>query len=251
VVVFASRREHTTSTVVIGADRDVLLVDPAWEPDELAAIAGYLDERGLRVVAGFSSHAHHDHLLWHPGFGTAPRWASAATAAAAKVNRKALRAELGPDWPRALTKLVGRVKAIPAAPGGFRPLAAEPVEVIIHNAHAVGHSALWLPQRGVLLAGDMLSDVEPPLPSYSDDVPSVGELSAYLDGLEQLAPYVARADVLVPGHGRPTDRPMQRLDADRRYLDELITGVRITSGRGVRESTPPTAASTPGSPRTR
>ena len=30
--------------------------------------------------------------------------------------------------------------------------------------------------------------------------------------------------MLVPGHGHPTDRPMERLDADRRYLDDVLAG---------------------------
>jgi hypothetical protein len=39
-----------------------------------------------------------------------------------------------------------------------------------------------------------------------------------------LAPAVGAVHVLVPGHGHPTDRPMDRLDADRRYLDDVIAG---------------------------
>ena len=50
----------------------------------------------------------------------------------------------------------------------------------------------------------------------------MSELVAYLAGLDALAPYVARTDVLIPGHGHPTDRPMQRLDADRRHVDALL-----------------------------
>jgi glyoxylase-like metal-dependent hydrolase (beta-lactamase superfamily II) len=38
-----------------------------------------------------------------------------------------------------------------------------PGEIIEHQAHAVGHAAVLLADRGVLLAGDMLSDVLIPL----------------------------------------------------------------------------------------
>jgi len=65
----------------------------------------------------------------------------------------------------------------------------------------------------------MLSDLELPLPHDPDD------LHAYLAGLEALAPYVARASVLVPGHGTPTTDPAGRLDTDRCYLDALIAGI--------------------------
>lgn len=91
------------------------------------------------------------------------------------------------------------------------------VELVGHDGHAPGHTALWLPERGVLLAGDMLSDVELPLPFWPDD------LAAYLAGLDALSPVVAHAAVLVPGHGHPTTDPMARLDADRRYLEDVLT----------------------------
>ena len=214
VLVATSRRDTTTSTAVV-RDGTVLLVDPAWEPDELDGLAEEIATRGLRVAAGVATHAHHDHLLWHPGFGDAPRVASARTAQLAEQRRGELIAALGPGWPPALLELVGRVRPAPAdGPGPF----AEPVELVVHDAHAPGHTAVWLPERRVLLAGDMLSDVELPLPFGPDDLPS------YLAGLDVLAAYVSRARVLVPGHGSPTADAVARLDADRRYLDALLAG---------------------------
>jgi glyoxylase-like metal-dependent hydrolase (beta-lactamase superfamily II) len=242
--VFTSRREQTTSTVIIAAGPPsdglrALLVDPAWEPDELAAIAAFLRGRAATVTAGFATHSHEDHVLWHPDFGAAPRWASAVTAANARWHRRQLIEALAvgdSPWPPELAKLVGRLAALPSAPDGPvlvpDPFGAgggggsdEPVEVIVHDAHLPGHSALWLPNRGVLLAGDMFSDVEPPLPFEANRV----AYEAYRDGLDALAPYVTQADVVVPGHGRPADRATaaQRLDADRRQIDALIA----TSGR--------------------
>jgi glyoxylase-like metal-dependent hydrolase (beta-lactamase superfamily II) len=225
VHVFTSRREQTTSTMVVSGSA-ALLVDPGWDPDELAGIAAFAADQSLTITAGFATHAHYDHLLWHRDFGDAPRWASSLTAATAKRDRKALVRGLGPDFPHSLGKLVGRVAPVASSsvplPFGIDG-SGETVEVITHDGHVPGHSALWLPARCVLLAGDMLSDVELPLPAYRDDSRAdQGELLAYLAGLDALAPYVARADVLVPGHGRPTDRAMQRLDADRRYVDDLL-----------------------------
>jgi glyoxylase-like metal-dependent hydrolase (beta-lactamase superfamily II) len=252
IALFTSRRSRTTSTVVV-SERSALLVDPAWEPDELAAIAHWLDQQGLTVRAGFATHAHEDHLLWHPGFGDAPRWASTGTAAIARRDRKLLVRRLGRGWPADLGKLVGRVTALPASRLPDLP-GDEPIEVVTHDAHLPGHSALWLPARATLLAGDMLSDLELPLPVEADldsdldpaldaslDAAIAAErdrhleptasvpgdpaaLGRYLAGLDALAPYVARARMMVPGHGNPTDRPLLRLDADRRYIDALLAG---------------------------
>jgi glyoxylase-like metal-dependent hydrolase (beta-lactamase superfamily II) len=199
----------TTSTVLVGGG-EAFLVDPAWMPDELAALAAFVGE--LRVVGGFATHAHHDHLLWHPGFGDAPRWASARTAELARSERSELVDSLG-GFPPALVELMGRVHAVA---DGIPESAGFEIELVVHDGHAPGHTALWLPRQRVLVAGDMLSDVELPLPFDPDDVP------AYLAALDVLAPYAARTGVVVPGHGHAGTDATARLDADRRYLEDVL-----------------------------
>jgi glyoxylase-like metal-dependent hydrolase (beta-lactamase superfamily II) len=216
-VLVATSRRYTTTSTVVSLGGAALLVDPAWDPDELVGLAQALDARGLRVTAGFSTHAHHDHLLWHPRFGAAPRWASAATAALAMQERDLLVSSLGPDWPLDLADLVGRVQVADQwIPDPFGDARDDIAQLVTHDGHAPGHTAVWLPGPRVLVAGDMLSDIEVPLPHAPDD------LAAYLAGLDALAPFVAQAAVLIPGHGSPTMRPAARLDADRRYLDALL-----------------------------
>ncbi|WP_111767907.1 MBL fold metallo-hydrolase [Nakamurella deserti] len=188
VHVATSVLDMTTSTVLVHGD-EALLVDPSWTPDELAGLADWLDHRGLTVVGGFATHAHHDHVLWHPRFGHAPRWASAVTARRAAESRQHLVSALG-DWPADLTPLVGRLTAAEGLPW------PEPVEPVVHDAHTPGHTALWLPGPRVLIAGDMLSDVEPPLPEETGP-------SEYVEGLETLRPYAERAALVIPGHGHP------------------------------------------------
>lgn len=232
VLVATSRVMRTTTTLVV-RDRSGVLVDPAWRPDELVALADDLDALGVRVTAGVSTHPHHDHLLWHPRFGAAPRWASPGTAAAVLAGRDGLLADLladpGDPFAPDVLDVFAQVTALPGPPERGAGSAALPdpfgadgphedVELVVHDAHAPGHTALWLPARHTLLVGDLLSDVELPLPFDPDD------LDAYLAGLDVLAPYVARAGVLVPGHGMPTYDPSARLDADRRYLDAVLAG---------------------------
>src|SRR3981189_1898683 len=84
--------------------------------------------------------------------------------------------------------------------GPVTPLPADgepvPGEIIEHQAHAIGHAAVLLADRGVLLAGDMLSDVLIPLldPRRSDQV------AAYETALDRLGEAARHVDVLVPGH---------------------------------------------------
>ena len=220
VFVMTSVRYVTTSTMVCRGGQ-ALLVDPAWTVGELDAIAAWLGERRLEVSAGFSTHAHHDHLLWHPAFGDAPRWASPKSVESAIEWRHELTEQLDADYPADWPNPIDGVRAVatPAVPSPFgSEIEAGAIELVVHDGHAPGHTALWIEERGVVLAGDMLSDIELPLPFTPDDLP------AYLEALDILAPVVGRANVLVPGHGHPTDRPLDRLDADRRYLDAVING---------------------------
>jgi glyoxylase-like metal-dependent hydrolase (beta-lactamase superfamily II) len=62
-----------SNAVVVHGRAGVLLIDPGVHGSEMAAIADDLREFGQPVVAGFSTHPHWDHLLWHARLGAAPR----------------------------------------------------------------------------------------------------------------------------------------------------------------------------------
>ena len=230
--VTTSRREHTTSTMVVSGAA-ALLVDPSWDPDELAWIADDLVAAGITVTAGFATHAHHDHLLWHPKLGPGPRWASTATAAEVANNRADLIEALGPTWPKDLAGLVGQVTGLE---GQHLAWAGPSVELITHHAHAKGHTALWIPAAKTLISGDMLSDVELPLLEGSSP-------ADYTDGLAALLPFVEQAQLIVPGHGSPAvggAAARDRWAADNRYLAALIGSTDPTDNRlqrpGMREA---------------
>jgi glyoxylase-like metal-dependent hydrolase (beta-lactamase superfamily II) len=223
VLVTTSRRDSLNSIVVLGLDGGVLLVDPGWEQDELDELASELAERSLRPVAGLATHAHHDHLLWHADFGDVPRWASPDTVRIAGSRREQLAAALGEGYRPETIALLGKVSALP---GLDLPWLGPEVDVILHDAHIVGHSAAWIPDLGILIAGDMLSDIELPLP---EDASS--SVATYRSGLEELAPYAAMAHLVIPGHGSPTTDGLARVDADRRYLEQLVQGHESTDGR--------------------
>ena len=237
VIVMTSRRHTTTSTLVLG-DAGSVVVDPAWDADELAGVAAVLTAVGSTAAAGLATHVHYDHVLWHPSLPPVPRWASPWSVRQWEVQRGRLLQPLVGDLPADLLAVTGRITSLPDAPRTADevptapyprdtplpvpyPLAWEGREVILHehDAHARGHVAVEIPDAGTVLAGDMLSDVELPMPDDED-----ADLVPYLVGLDRLAPVLARCRVLVPGHGTPTDDPLDRLDADRRYLDAVLSG---------------------------
>lgn len=265
VLVMTSRRYATTTTAVLG-EREALVVDPAWDADELAGVAEVLSDAEAHCVAGVATHLHYDHVLWHPGLGDAPRWATPWTVSRWRVQRDDLLAPLVGDLPEELLDLAGRLRPFPPATlhelhisaAGSGPATELPSpysvpwggrEVIVHehDAHARGHLALELPDVAVVIVGDMLSDIELPYPD-----PDEPDLVTYLVGLDRLSEVVRRARVLIPGHGAPTSAPMARLDADRRYLDAVLAGRDPSDSRidnpdmaAVHERTLEQARSTP------
>src|SRR3982751_6086129 len=70
-----------SNAVVVHGGGGVLLIDPGVRGDELTCLADDLSESGRTVVAGFSTHPHWDHLLWHTRLGAAPRYGTARCAA--------------------------------------------------------------------------------------------------------------------------------------------------------------------------
>ena len=77
----------TNATVVRGED-GLILVDPGIDGSELGQLADDVDRLGIPLVAGFSTHPHWDHLLWHPRFDDVPRYATAANTDVAGENRE-------------------------------------------------------------------------------------------------------------------------------------------------------------------
>jgi glyoxylase-like metal-dependent hydrolase (beta-lactamase superfamily II) len=97
-----------------------------------------------------------------------------------------------------------------------------PGEVIEHGAHAVGHSAILLADRGVLIAGDMLSDELVPM----FDPRQSGQLDTYTNALDTLEEAAGQVWVVVPGHGAVAEgsQVADRFAADRAYLDAIRRG---------------------------
>jgi glyoxylase-like metal-dependent hydrolase (beta-lactamase superfamily II) len=205
-----------TNSIVVRGDDGLILIDPGIDGAELDDLADDLDHLGLPVAAGFSTHPHWDHLLWHPRFGDVPRYATTPgthRATEARERAQAMAAESASGIP---LELVALVTPLPADGGPV------PGELIEHQAHGVGHAAILLADRRVLLAGDMLSDVLIPL----FDASQPDQLSAYETALDQLAEAAGLVDVVVPGHGAVAEGPevAARLAADRAYIEALRRG---------------------------
>ena len=186
-----------SNAIAVRGEGGLILVDPGIDGSDLNQLADDLDRLGIPVIAGFSTHPHWDHLLWHSRFGDVPRYATPPARRAAGEAR-----ERGRGWRRRASsgiplELFGLVAPLPADGGPV------PGEIVEHQAHAIGHAAVLLADRGVLLAGDMLSDVLIPLL----DPRRPGQAGAYETALDRLGEAARHVVVLVPGHGAVAEGP--------------------------------------------
>ena len=217
-----------SNAVVVHGRAGVLLIDPGILGHEMAALANDLSDSGQPVAAGFSTHPHWDHLLWHARLGAAPRYGTARCAATVRDRRLSdahakarIAAELiPPDIAQQVPlDLLGLITGLPAEITQI-PWDGPQVRIVEHQAHAPGHAALLIEERGVLVAGDMLSDALIPMLDLNDTADPIED---YLAALRLLEGVAGDVDVLVPGHGSigGADQVHARIDQDRAYVRAL------------------------------
>ena len=217
-----------SNSVVVQGEKGLLLVDPGITAGEMATLSLDLSELGQPVVAGFATHPDWDHVLWDATFGDVPRYGTARCAA--EIGQFVSTADwqvrladfLPPEYAEEIPlDLLGIITALPAATTQF-PWAGPRIRIIEHQAHAVGHAALFLGEAGVLIAGDMLSDILIPFL----DLDAVDPAADYLAALDLFDEIAGQVTMLVPGHGSigGAGDARARIDLDRRYVEALRDG---------------------------
>jgi hydroxyacylglutathione hydrolase len=223
------------SIVLLDAEHTVL-VDPGVLPSELDEIAAEVEKTRPQAVTLLFTHAHWDHVLgrpWWPQASTLAhdRFAAEVERDAARIAEEAQRlaARHGQCWEKGFTPFR------PDHPvSGLHFLRLGPWRVVLRDApgHSQSQLSLHLPDRRMLLAADMLSDIE--LPTLD------GPCAAYRSTLEQLGPLAegGAIEVLVPGHGaiaRDKEAVLGRLGRDLSYLQRLEQAVAAARREGLSE----------------
>jgi len=230
VLVATSSYALTTSTVVVGSSGGCLVIDPAVTAADLAGLAAELAARGLRPAVGWSTHPHWDHVLWSRELGDAPRYAAPAAVTIAEAERDGILDGARRAAPDLDLELVGRMRSLDAP---AIPWDGPEARLIVHDGHAPGHGAVFLPESGVLIAGDMCSDMEIPLL----DTLATDPLGDYRTGMGRLAS-VPGVHQVVPGHGHIGDAGelRRRLALDAAYLDAITSGQPTGDPRLTKDS---------------
>lgn len=178
-----------TRTYLVGGRRAVV-IDPG--PAIAGRVEALLDAlAGLEAEAVCLTHAHSDHA------GCAPE-AAAALGAPLAAGAATLR-RLG-----AAGRALDDGDELPVDGGRSR----------LRALHTPGHSGdhlsyLWLPGRQ-LFSGDLVLGRGSSVVAHPD-----GSVGAYLESLSRLAGL--RPTRILPGHGPPVDRPLERLEEYRRH----------------------------------
>lgn len=221
------------NSVLLLDPEHTVVVDPGVLPSELDDLARVVDETEPVAVTLFFTHAHWDHVLgrpWWPGARTLAhdRFAQEARADRDAILREAeaLAIKHGERWGRGFTAFKPDVSV-----SGLRFMRLDPWRLVLRDApgHSASQLTCHLTDIGLLIAADMLSDIEPPILE--------GPCTPYRETLEALRVLAEHGaiETLIPGHGSVAEgreAVLARFRTDLDYLAALEQGVREAVGGG-------------------
>lgn len=227
-------RAYWMNSVVLLDSEHTVIVDPGVLPSELDDLARLVNQAEPEAVTVIFTHGHWDHVLGKPWWPKArlvahDRAAAEMAEGAARIRSEAesLAAQHGEAWPAPFAP-----PRVDEAVSGQRFLKLDPWRFVFRDApgHCDSQLTVHLPDVNLLLAADMLSDIEIPILNAAPAV--------YRRTLETLKPLAdgGAFDALVPGHGAVAfghEEVSARIDADLAYLDALEHGVREARAAGL------------------
>jgi glyoxylase-like metal-dependent hydrolase (beta-lactamase superfamily II) len=206
-----------TNSVIVFGEEGCLVCDPSIFPDEIAQIRERTRDSGSVHV--LITHSDFDHVCGLPAFARDAVVVAGTSTAAAIADGTARRKldESGVEWGTAWEGEL-RVDLVASAASGA-PVRCGDLEVGVVDCrgHSDDGSAFVIAARRLLLAGDYLSAVCPPIVLGSFDA-AVASIERLLRAIDE-----HRITAVVPGHGPVLDAAQAREIGreDIRYLRAL------------------------------
>ena len=214
-----------TSSLLLAAGSEAVVVDPAVSADEVAHIAARARELGVRVTHVLATHADWDHVCGIAAFPDAVATMSEATA-----TRLLVRAEEATVAERAAASgvsIVGEPRSDRTFSAGDA-LWAGPflLETLALSGHTADGTAFRCRDLDLLAVGDHLSTIE--FPFATSTAAYRGTLAALIDLLRHDPP-----GRVVPGHGPELTAAdaLAIAEADLAYLWQLAAAVAAGATR--------------------
>lgn len=227
-------RVYWMNTVVLGSPEHTVIVDPGVLPSELDDLERQVPEIGAAAITLVFTHGDWDHVLGRPWWPKAATVAHARFADDVRANRDRIVREAeksanteAETWKRPFTPFQPD-----EAVAGLRFTRMGPWRLVFRDAfgHSPSMLTLHLPEQGVLIAADLLSDLE--IPMIKDS------WQAYRETLAELEPLARNGaiETIIPGHGAITRDPeevIRRIERDLGYLEALEREVGAARTRGL------------------
>jgi glyoxylase-like metal-dependent hydrolase (beta-lactamase superfamily II) len=211
-----------SNAVLLVEGADAVLVDSMLLPEMAAGAIGEANKRSARIRLVVNTHHHIDHIGGNGAFGEIPVVADSVSAAAARQMLL-----MDPPFGRLIPpygSMIATAQVRPPDP--FLPTDSRlPVyarALVFGPSHSAADMALWLPESGTLLAGDLCFNGVTPLAIF-------GDLQGWIQAIDVLL--ALRPTSVVPGHGPPGSA--KELWLVREYLQTLQNVARAAAEAGA------------------
>ncbi|MFN7025853.1 MAG: MBL fold metallo-hydrolase [Pseudorhizobium sp.] len=199
------------SYAIVDAD-EALVYDTHISLAHARFIRDHLAGLGVKKITVVLSHWHADHVAGSEVFADCEIIALALTARALEENRQRLESRDPPIKPLVLPNRLFDTSMTLTV--GSRAVELHPFDI-----HSADGNILWLPDGGLLFAGDTLED---PI-SY---LAEAERLEVHIGELERMRTWPIRR--ILPNHGSAEriaagGYPPELIDANRRYLEQLLS----------------------------
>jgi glyoxylase-like metal-dependent hydrolase (beta-lactamase superfamily II) len=233
-VLVRQSRLYRMNSVVLADPGHVAVVDPGILPSEIADLSHTVAGLGTPRTTLVFTHGDWDHVLGRSAWPGARTLGHEAIADDIDRGLDHIRAEAsrvateaGERWDHAFEPF--RPDVAVRGPRDDR-LGANPAVFREALGHSPSMLSVHLPERRLLIAGDMLSDIEIPILTQP--------IALYRRTLGELLPLAEAGafETLIPGHGaiaRSAAGALERVRRDLGYLDRLEDEVRSAVAAGL------------------